>query len=261
MFMHFTIHGIKAHRVSDQTFDPFNKAVELYQTWHLSEIEPLIPLANKPVGSWTRLGFSARGGPDDGVSFRSGDARIVVDPQIIFGLPDAVFARDNKARFVLDYHHWESDSSTARVRAAFSNGTLEFLLKVWKESNRDQAAARAKLEGWFKDNWQQVLKTAIAVSGVAASPWVAVGTSILPVVDLLVDVAKHNSDDYLDMHRFAVELNGEGTPGASKWRVIPPSGATPPWITGQGKQEFVVRTQDGDGRNVYDVRYAFRMID
>ncbi|KYF85768.1 hypothetical protein BE20_09590 [Sorangium cellulosum] len=261
MFMHFTVHEIKAHKVQDHPFDPLNRRVELYQTWHLSEIDPLVPLADRPASSWSRLGFSTRGGPDDGVSFREGEARTVVDPQIIFGLPDDAFASGKRTRFVIDYHHWESDGSTAKVRAAFSNSTLAYLLKVWKESHADQAASRARLEGWLKDNWQQVLKGAIAAAGMASSPWVAVGTSILPVVELLVDVAKNNSDEYLDMHRFVVELNGEGAPGQTRWRVVPPSGEAPDWVTGQGKQEFVARAADAGGHNKFDVRYAFRMID
>lgn len=261
MFMHFTIHGIKAYKVQDHPWDPINKRVELYQTWHLSDIEPLVPLADKPVSSWTRLGFSTRGGPDDGVSFTAGEERVVVDPQIIFGLPDAAFVSGKKTRFVIDYHHWESDGSTEKIRAAFSNTTLAYLMKVWKEAHGDQAAARARLEGWLKDNWQQTLKGAIAAAGVASSPWLAVGMSVLPVIDLLVDVAKNNGDEYLDMHRFVVELNGEGAAGQTRWRVIPPSGTTPAWITGQGKQEFIARAQDGGGHNTFDVRYAFRMID
>ncbi|WP_437948934.1 hypothetical protein WME98_51300 [Sorangium sp. So ce296] len=64
-----------------------------------------------------------------------------------------------------------------------------------------------------------------------------------------------------DMHRFVVELNGEGAPGQTKWRVVPPSGETPDWVTGQGKQELVARAEDGAGRNTFDVRYVFRMID
>ncbi|WP_437963114.1 hypothetical protein WMF04_25585 [Sorangium sp. So ce260] len=259
--MHFTIHGIQAREVQDHPWDPFNKKAEIYQTWHLSEIEPLVPLADRPVSGWTRLGFSTRGGPDEGVSFKAGEARTVVDPQIIFGLPDEVFASGKRTRFVVDYHHWESDGSTAKVRAAFSNSTLAYLLKVWKESRGDQAAARAKLDGWLKDNWQETLKAAIAAAGVASSPWVAVGTSILPVVDLIVEVARNNSDEYLDMHRFVVELNGEGAAGQTRWRVIPPAGTALDWITGQGKQEFVVRARDAGGRNTFDIRYAFRMID
>lgn len=260
MFMHFTIHGIKALKVYDRPFDPFNKGVELYQTWHLSEIEPLVPLADKPASSFARLGFSTRGGPDGGVSFRAEESMVVVDPQIIFGLPDESFAKDKRTRFVVDYHHWESDNSTQKIRAAFSNGTLKFLLQVWKDAQGDQAAARAKLDGWLKNNWQEVLNGALAAAGVASSPWVAAGMSVLPLVDLLVDVARHNSDDYIDMHRFVVELSGEGSAGATRWRVIPPDGAAPEWVTGQGKQEFIARARDGAGRNIFDVRYAFRMI-
>lgn len=261
MFMHLTIHGIKAWRASDNSFDPFDNSIELYQTWHLSELEPLAPMEAQPTSLGARLGFSLRGAPSDGVRFRNGETRIVVDPQITFGLSDKAFTTGQRSRYVIDYYHWESDKSTETVRTAFSNPTLDRLLKVWKAAGEDEAKARAQLEAWMKDNGENLLKAALSAAGVAASPWVMVGTSILPIINLLMNVARRNGDDFIDAHRFVMEIEGAGAEDKTRWRVIPPSGAPSPWVQGQGKQDFAVRAQDGQNRNVLDVRYVFRMID
>ena len=39
MFFHISIHRIKAHRISDHPLDPFDRSIELYQTWHLAALQ------------------------------------------------------------------------------------------------------------------------------------------------------------------------------------------------------------------------------
>jgi hypothetical protein len=50
--------GGKAHRVSDHPWDPFDRSIELYQTWHLAALEKMDEIS--PV-NWARMGCSSRG--------------------------------------------------------------------------------------------------------------------------------------------------------------------------------------------------------
>ena len=48
MFFHISIHSIKAHEVSDNPFDPFDNAIEVYQTWHLAALEDIAETSSTP---------------------------------------------------------------------------------------------------------------------------------------------------------------------------------------------------------------------
>jgi hypothetical protein len=260
MFMHFTIHGIKAWEVQDHPWDPLNTEVELYQTWHLAELEPVDA---SPKANWARQGFSVRGAPDSGTSYSEGQTRIVTDPQITFGLGEHVFKAGARSCFRLDFHHWESDDgdATEKVRAAFTDNTLKQLVGAWSAAKGDSVRVRAKLEDWIKNNYKNTLKSGIAAAGAATSPWVAAGMDLLPAIELLVDVLKNQGDNFFDMHRFIIAIDGTGDEKAVKWRVTPPNGVAPAWTTGQGKQDFAVRIENANGKNKLDARYVFRMID
>ena len=259
MFMHFTIHGMKALKISDHPGDPLNRRIELYQTWHLAALETV---DRDSKATWARQGFSTRGAPDDGTSFGNGDTRIVTDPQITFGLGEEVFKDGAKTAFRLDYHHWESDDSeaTQKVRAAFSDATLDYMVKVWKEAEGNRRQAQAKLEEFIRGNWQSTLRKSLSVAG-AAAPWVQIGLDLMPALELLVDVLRNQGDDYYDRHRFIIQINGKGEERNVQWRVIPPNGVEPPWTTGHGKQDFGVSVHDARDANRIDVRYVFRMIE
>ncbi len=259
MFMHLTIHGIKAWEVQDHWLDPLNREIELYQTWHLSALESL----TDEKTTWARHGFSSRGAPDSGTSYAVGQTRIVTDPQITFGLGDEVFTDGAKSCFRLDYHHWESDddNATEKVRAAFSDSTLKQLVAAWAAAKGDSARVRAKLEDWIRNNYKDALQSGLATAGLAASPWTAVGMNLVPAVELLVDVLRNQGDNYFCMHRFIIEIDGKGTEQNVQWRITPPNGVAPAWTTGEGKQDFAVRIENADGKNKLDARYVFRMID
>jgi hypothetical protein len=257
MFFHISIHRIKAHRISDHPIDPFDRSIELYQTWHLAALEKMDETS---PASWARMGCSSRGAPDDGTSFREGTDLIVVDPQITLGVdPDAIKNKEQN-QFRLDFHHWESDpgSATEKVRAAFTDITLHYMVNAWKAAGEDAARARSALESWISTNWKDAVK-AIAVATAPAGAWVQIGTNLLPVVDLMVGMLKEQGDNYFGQHRFILQQRGNGE--TLQWQVTAPNGNPSGWKNGQSRHETEVRVLDGSGRNIIDVMYRFQLIE
>ena len=256
MFFYITLHKINVLGLSDHPADPFNRSIELYQTWHLTALDPLIEDENAQRATWARQGFSVRGAPDDGTSFRK-EAITVVDPQITFGFDDAALVNGTKTRYRFDAHYWESDGSSEKVRSIFSDMTLQYLRRAWDVAKHDEKRAKQVLSQWLDQNWKSVATKLVG----AASPaglGVLSQLNVLPLLDAILDVAKSNGDDYHQMHRFTFQTVGTG--GGLRWRAVSPS-QTAPWMEGPGTQRVVERVRDGSGRNQYDVEWRFRVID
>jgi hypothetical protein len=257
MFFHISIHRIKAHRVSDHPWDPFDRSIELYQTWHLAALEKADQMS---PASWARMGCSSRGAPDDGTTFRDGTDLVVVDPQITLGVEPGAVQKVEQRQFRLDFHHWESDpgNGTEKVRSAFTDITLQYMVNAWKAAGQDAAAARAALESWVSDNWKGAAK-AIAMATAPAGRWVEVGSNLLPVVDLLVGMLKEQGENYFGQHRFILQQRGNKE--TLQWQVTAPNGTPSGWKNGQGRYETEVRVLDGSQRNIIDVTYRFQLVE
>ena len=254
MFFHITIHRIKAYRVSDHPADPFDRSIELYQTWHLAALEDISATSPSP---WARQGSSARGAPDDGMTVREGDDVVTVDPQITLGMADTAFQAGATAQYRLDFHHWDSDSSTEKVRAAFTDVTLKYMVAAFQAANGDAQQARAALEAWIRGNWKDGVR-AIATAVAPTSPWVAVGVNLLPMLELLVDVLRNDSDDYFAMARFILQHKGTGN--GITWQVTDPAGIPSGWMGHNQLVEITSRVMDGPRANILDVSYRFRLV-
>ena len=257
MFFHVSIHRIKAHRVSDHPWDPFDRSIELYQTWHLAALERMDETS---PASWARMGCSSRGAPDDGTNFREGTDLIVVDPQITLGVAPAAIQNAEQSHFRLDFHHWESDpgSGTEKVRAAFTDITLQYMANAWSAAREDAAKARAALETWISANWKDAVK-GIATAAAPSGPWVQIGTNLLPAVDLLVGLLKEQGENYFGLHRFILQQRGNNE--TLQWQVTAPNGNPSGWKTGQGRFESEIRVVDGSQKNILDVTYRFQLIE
>ena len=255
MFFYITLHKINVLALSDHPADPFNRSIELYQTWHLSALDPSSP-ASGLRGNWARQGFSVRGAPDDGTSFRR-ESITVVDPQVTFGFEDAALQRGMQTRYRFDAHYWESDGSSEKVRSIFSDGTLQYLRRVWEVAKENDQRAKQSLSQWLDENWKKIAMSLVGAASPAALG-VVTRFNVLPLLDILVETAKSNGDDYHQMHRFVFETVGTG--GSLRWRVISPS-LTPGWLEGPGTQRIVERVRDSNGQNQYDVEWRFRVID
>jgi hypothetical protein len=252
MYLRFSLHKATAEKVSDNPLDPFNRESEIYQTWQIMDLEDLEASDDSTV-KWARQGFSATGAPDDGVGFGRGASRVLEDPTIAFVLPELADGQTRNYRF--DMHYWESDSSSEKVRAAFTDATLKVLIKALKDSHEDGAAAKRALETWLRDNSADLVSGALAAASITTASWVGVGLKLLPLLPLIVDVVKSNSDDYIGLHRFVLQLKKEaGQP--LQWRISSPSGGVPNW---QGPDTFVriqEPIEEADGGNVLHTEYA-----
>jgi hypothetical protein len=254
MFFHFCIHQIQAEAIQDHPFDPFDSAIELYQTWHLAQLENI---NDTSPSAWARQGSSSRGAPDDGVNVRRGTNLIVTDPQITLGLDDRAITQGHEQQFRLDFHHWDSDSSTEKVRAAFTDITLNYMVSAFKAAREDAAAARAALERWIAGEWEAARK-AIPTAVAATGPWTAVGLNLLPMLELLVDVLRKDGDDYLDAHRFVLQHRGTGT--SVEWQVTSPGGVVSGWKGPNQSADVVQLAMDAPRTNRIKVTYRFRLI-
>jgi len=254
MFIRFSLHQALAESVQDHPNDPFNKESEFYQTWQLCSLDPIDPNDKKPKSNWARQGFSATGGPDDGVAFGDGSRRVVDDPTIAFKIDPKSLADGQTQEYRLDLHWWESDSSSQEVRAAFSDATLSVLVKAWNASAEKEKAALSALKGWVDTKSQGVVKTVMAAASVTASSWVGVGFQLLPLFELIVDAMKSQSDDYIGMHQFVISTRRQGD--KLLWRVIPPGLAIPDWHGENSIQRIPLKLADGANRNRLSVEYA-----
>lgn len=257
MFVQFTLNKIEAQKVRDHVYNPFDKTSEFYQTWQICDLEPLVPVEEEPRSAWARQGHSVTGAPDDGVHFKQDEVRRVDDPHITFNLPD--LEDGETRRFRLDIHWWESDSSTEKVRGVFTDATLKVLVKAWNAAQEDQTKAKEQLDKWIRENRDDIAKAVARAAGVAGQPWVAVGLQMLPLFQMLVDVVRNDSDDYMAMHRFILTVTNER--GSLKWRVVSADGGgVPEWIAGQGTQRMELQVADAGGRNAAVATYRCRVL-
>lgn len=253
MFVHITLHRIKAEKVSDHPWDPLNRRVELYQTWQLSALDMI---DGKDTAKWARQGFSTRGAPDDGASFSGGDSRVVVDPQIALGLPD--LDEGQVVRYRFDVHYWESDSATEKVRTVFTDSTLEYMARAWKAAKEDQDKASKELGQWLERNWQSMARGLIAAAS-PATAGVLQSYDLLPLLEKLFRYVQASGDDYHQMHRYVLAIRR--TNGAMEFQVTAPTTGATAWLKAPGKRTVVESVSDSGGGNRYSTEWRFRLID
>lgn len=259
MFLRFSLHQASADRVSDQSADPFNRESEFYQTWQLCSLDPVDPNDKDPKSDWARQGFSVTGGPDDGVGFNDKTRRILDDPSIAFQLKPESIAEGQTQTYRLDLHWWESDSSSQEVRAAFSDATLSVLAKAWQASTEKEKAARAALRPWIDSKGEGVVKAVMAAAAVTSTSWVGVGFQVLPLFELIADVLKNGSDDYIALHRFIIEVKRDQ--GELLWCVIPPGITVPKYQPANTIQRITVPFASADNSNAGSAEYACLVMD
>jgi hypothetical protein len=259
MFIRFSLHKATAERVGDQPGDPFNRESELYQTWQLCTLDPLDPNDQAPKSNWARQGFSVTGAPEDGVGFGDHSHRVLDDPNIAFALKPEAIAEGKTLTYRLDIHWWESDGSSEQVRAAFSDSTLAVLVKAWKASADKEKAGRAALKSWIDGKSERVVKTAVRAASVTATSWVGMGFNALPLFEMIVDALKSESDDYITMHRFVIEL--KRADGNLVWRVIPPGVSIPEYRPVNSIQRIQVPYADAANLNAGVADYACLVLE
>ena len=259
MFFYITLHKIEALKVKDHPWDPFNRKVELFQTWHLCEIDPVKPPEeDSQVSNWARQGFSVRGAPNSGSSFGNGDIRTVVDPQITFGLPDDLMKVGERRLFRFDVHYWEADQTGAdKVRALFADSTLSYMTKAWEAAKEDEEKAKEQLASWIKDNWQDIAKGLVGAASPAALGIVS-KFNLLELIESLVSLALNQGSDYHQMHRYVFELRG--VDGGLEWRVIAPT-SDADFKTGEGSLAVKEDVSDSGGSNLYKTEFRFRVLE
>lgn len=259
MFFYITLHSISTEIVCDKWWDPFNRRVELFQTWRLCELDPLIsPADPEQKAHWVRQGFSLRGAPNDGTSFAENESRDVVDPQITFGFPAKLIKEERGGLFRFDVHYWEADNTGAdKVRALFADSTLSYMTQAWKVANQDEEAAKTELARWLTDNWKEIVTGLIAAAAPAAAGVIA-KFNLLQLVEVLGKVALNQGANYHEMHRYIFEIKGTGS--NVRWRVISPT-QNYEWVKGEGNTKVVEKVKDAPQDNVYSTEFRFRVVD
>ncbi len=259
MFFYITLHEIETSSVRDHRFDPFNRKAELYQTWHLAEIEPVD--SGDDESFWARQGFSVRGAPYSGTQFRSEESRTVVDPQITFAVPQTTFDRD-RLTLQFDLHFWESDRrrDTQKVRALFADQTLDYLTDAFDKLGKDDKAARKALNQWIDSNWKDIV-TGLVGAAAPAAAGVMSNYNLLPLLEILVKMAAAEGDDYHGMQRYLIDFERTDNDDDSfRWRAYTPS-AEGKWRRGTGKEALKTRMSDASGKTSYATELRVRVVD
>lgn len=257
-FLSITLHEISAKRVSENDWWPGNTAIELYQTWQLSE---LTTVEGTEKASWARQGFSTRGGMRGFTRFHDQEVKTVVDPQITLAVnPATLPANGDSRRLELRMHHWEQNDadSTQRIRTLFSDPSMQTLVDAWAASSANHDKARRSLDDWVSKNWQGIATQLISAASPAAAGVVS-SLNLLPLLGLIVDLARNQSDRYFDEDRIIISLR-RGTGDNVIWKVDGP--ALPPGEEGQGPgaRDAVTTVQDADASNLLSARYRVRLI-
>lgn len=258
MYIQFQLQKVFAEKSGESSFfDPFNTKSEWYQTWQICELEALTEDhdLNQKV-DWAKQGFSVIGSPYDAPSYGDNEEREINDPKISFNLPDLPEGKQIDIR--LDIHWWESDSSTAKVRGAFTDSTLKVLMKAWEESGKDEQKAREELEKWLSNNGSDLIKTISRVADVSEQTWLKIGMEILPLFSLIVDVVRKNSDDYLWMHRFIFQIRKKD--GVFEWRITSNNNVDE-WKKAEKSEVIKLKGEDKDRENVAVATYICSVFD
>jgi hypothetical protein len=296
LFVNLNLNQIHALKVRDKPLDPFNRSAELFQTYSISELEPLGGVAASEVSAgdkkakavdvaaakeeakkdevtpakpgevkaaWMRLGFSTSGAPGSGVAFKKDEIKQVIDPLMTFGAPRDL-AEGQTRRFRFDVHWWEADgSSDARnVRAAFSDSNLSALVKAYEAAGEDGRQAKERVLSWLTQNKDEALTKALATAGTGAAPWIEVGLALRPVLGLLFSVIHGLVGGVDAIASEALLLSMKNDHGQLAWRLIDlRSDDLTGWTSGVGKQDLVTAVRSSNGKHHYVPTYKVRVID
>lgn len=219
MYFQFQLRGLKAIKISDNSLNPFDRDIEVFQTWQIHATQSLMPSDQPPV-YMTRCGFSTTGGYEDGVRFRKGDSRQnLFDPTISFSLP-SMSPDEPPMQFQIDFHFWESDNakSTKKVRALYSNDLLKHLIKTWEDASQDSEKALQDVLGFFSDENKMIkaITNTMSYTSIGNAPWVRVAEELYPLVLKIGKLISANSTDYIAQQTYWLEIrNNEGV---YEWR-------------------------------------------
>lgn len=264
MYFTFTIKSIEPLGVHDNPFVLLDKRMELYQTWQLTGLEKLED-SEDVLSKFVRQGFSVKGADvGAGSHFRQDDGIVKVwDPTISFSLPK-LNSDDSERTYRLDVHHWEHDKrlSTNKVRATFSDSTLEIVRQAWIAANQDEEAAKKALFDYLKNaNFQDIIQSNILNNLLPVPKWVQSATNLIPLLELIVRLISNNSDDYIDQHRLIFQIRRVEN-GQIIWRFNSDQNEINTWNTnGEGTQLIPFTSRDRTGKIRYKVVYQVRVMD
>lgn len=256
MRLEISIPKTTAYKVDDNPYSILDSTAEFYHTYQLCELESLTDDAASP---WAKQGFSLTGSPDDGVNYSAGTVRNQTDLAAAFDITKRINSMQNGVAYNvrMDFHTWESDRSTLKVRGAFTDTTLAVLIKAWEDANQNENEAKKRLEEWLSNNREDLAKAIINVAKITEAPWVSFAMgSILPLFNLIVEVVKNNSDDYLWADRFILELKKDLN-GVVSWRINKIGDRNSNWHKVGESVDIAITSSDNANGNVLELIYRF----
>lgn len=264
-YLSIHLHEVVAEQVDEYSWWPGNTAIELYQTWSLSDLERLSsdPGAGVEEARWSRLGFSTRGGLRGFRRFRNGDRENVIDPVLTLALSEAMKPGDERL-LSFDVHHWEQNdaSTTEKVKLLSSNESLKTLITMWRTAREDQDRARLGLDVWLEENLDDIAKLALE-SVAPAAAGVATAFNLIPLLEILFRMALDQADRHLSSHRVLVGLRRDpdvlGDPAYSL-RVHGIGASAGPWTDDSKPQEVTLPLVDDDGGNRLSCTYRVQLV-
>jgi len=257
-FLSITLHEIQSKKVAENDWWPGNTAIELYQTWQMYELRTI---EGTETATWGRQGFSTRGGLRGYTRFHDKSLRTVIDPQITLAInTDTLPANGDFRRIELRVHHWEQNDgeSTQRVRSLFSDPSMQVLVNAWVAAEANEEKARNTLNSWVSSNWQTLAARLIEAAAPAAAGVVST-LNLLPLLGLVVDVARHQADRYFSEDRIIIGIRKDNE-NRVIWKVDGPGLAPGAEIAGTGMCEAKTTIRDADNSNVLDALYRVRLI-
>lgn len=257
-YLSIHLHEVAAERVDEYCWWPGNTAIELYQTWSLSELDALGPAgAGVETSRWSRLGFSTRGGLRGYQRFRSGDRETVLDPSLSLALPSLHEGHERLLAF--EVHHWEQNdgAATERVKLLSSNESLRRLAVAWRAARADAEQARLSLDVWLDEHADELL--ALAIGSVApAAAGVTAGFDLVPLLEVLFRMALDRADRHLASHRLHIGLRRteDGYAVRAHALGLPPS----PWRSSAEPIPLSLPLVDDDGGNRLTCEYRVQLV-
>lgn len=207
-----TLAGVRTGDVTEHPADPFNHDVELYQTWQLRFVDPLVP-SDARTKLRVRHGASSTGGAY-GVRFKDSDKLDALnDPDIDYDIDEA-FDGCEELSLRWDVHWWnhENPNKTLAIKRIFSDAGASSLLAAWEKGGIDETT--------------NVLSSLVDVASPLLPKAIAAPLEALDGITRVIDDYKDKlGDDYWSAHGFTIDLSRKA--GKIHWRVDAPGRGEP----------------------------------
>ncbi len=239
-FLFFNADRLKCIRGSDAFGDP-----DFYFTWQVYIDKPgdLVPL---------HQGFSMGAPIDEGHSVAQGATIPLTDTRYTVELPPV--AEGEEIKIVTDLFCWESDQSSAEVKALFTNAAASKLFELYEANQQRKEKTIKEFMDWIKNDGLNI----VTIAAPQVAPFVPIINSVFGLIEIAIRAIKSDSDDFIGMSR--TELFVSRKDGRFRYRYLT-DGGVQITIDREVQPYFVMPfIREANGDNIVQLNALFQVI-